>query len=331
MLLRMTMLILCGLTLTACNIGLGVAQTPTREGTAKVQQASETPLSTIAQPPTPLATSSPADKLLTPTNTPSETPAPLVATARVSQAMVMDHRAVDLFNEIPNVAIASAAELRLMYRHASVGENISFGLNCLRGNFPDRRPTACSTLHDLKYNRDNWSFQFRGNPGWIEKVDDFIVQTELQIEKFDVFTFSLGYIDGLDGGTYPIISEPDNFRKLLFDKLEALEAAYPEKTFVLWTMPLARLGYANTQMYNEMVRNYALENNQILFDIADIESHDPLGNKIMNEEGYDVIYQGYTDESRAGHLNTAGRERVAKAFWYLMARVSGWEGVPGGP
>ena len=247
------------------------------------------------------------------------------------QAFIIDHRAVDLFETIPDEAIQAAAAFRLMYRHASVGENINFGLDCLRGNFPERRPSACSGFYDLKYNRDNWSFQFRGNPGWIEKVDDFITQVEQQINDYDIFTFSLGYVDGMDGGTYPIISEPENFNSLMFDKLEALEAAHPGKTFILWTMPLARVGYENTQKFNQMVRDYARENNKILFDIADIESHDPQGNKIQNDAGHDIIYQGYTDESRAGHLNTAGRERVAKAFWYLMARVAGWEGPPGGP
>ncbi len=282
-----------------------------------------------AEPPQPVEspttqpTFTPSTPVPAETNTPPEESFTQTVGSTESQALIIDHRAVDLFETIPDEAIQAAAAVRLMYRHASVGDNISFGLDCLRGSFAERRPSACSSFFDLKYNRDNWSFQFRGNPGWIEKVDDFITQVELQVNEFDAFTFSLGYIDGLDGGTYPIISEPENFHNRMF--------AHPDKIFILWTMPLARLGYENTQKFNQMVRDYARQHNKILFDIADIESHDPQGNKIQNEAGYDIIYQGYTDESRAGHLNTAGRERVAKAFWYLMARVAGWEGLPGAP
>lgn len=245
--------------------------------------------------------------------------------------ILIDHQVLEQFDQLPDDVIAGAAALRVMYRNASVGENISLGLDCLWGNYPERRPNSCSDFYDLKFDRSNWSFQFRGNPSWIEKVEDFTRQTEEQIHQYDVFMFSEDYVDGTDNPNFPAISDPQNFQKYFIEPFEALEAAHPDKIFVLWSMSLARLGYENTENFNELIRAYALEKGKILIDIADIESHDPQEQVALNEQGYAVIYQGYTNETKAGHLNEVGRERMAKAFWVTMAYVAGWKGPTGNP
>ncbi len=270
-------------------------------------------------PPTEVATLPAATSTAEPTRTLNE------STPAVDQ-IVIDHTSLVLFDQIPDEKIAEAAKIRLLFRHASVGENINFGLSCLWGNYAGRRPGVCSDFYNLKYDRSNWVFQFRGNPGWIEKVDDFVVQTDLQAEQFDALTFTLGYLDGLDGMTYPTISDEENFQKHFVEPLEALEARHPDKIFIYWTMSLARQGHANTTKFNEMLRGYAREHGKILIDIADIESHDPDGSLVTDANGNPIISDFYTDEVNAGHLNTLGREVMAKAFWVLMARVAGWDG-----
>jgi hypothetical protein len=93
------------------------------------------------------------------------------------------------------------------------------------------------------------------------------------------------------------------------------------------------------------MRQYASANGKILFDVADILSHDPYGNPCYdNLDGvaYDngnnsedhpddgvarlATCQHYTTEVEGGHLGSvsAGSIRVAKAFWVLMARIAGW-------
>jgi hypothetical protein len=268
---------------------------------------------------------------------PSITPAPMEPTSvpvqtngavKVSEAaLIIDSQSLTKFDSLSDEEIASAAALRLMYRHASVGENISLGLDCLWGNYPGRRPNSCSDVYDPRLDRSQWDFQFRGNPSWIEKVDDFVQQTETQIDQYEVFMFSEDYVDGIDNPNFPAISDAENFQKQFVEPLEKLEAAHPDKIFVLWSMSLARLGYANTTRFNEMIRAYAQENGKILFDIAGIEAHDPQGNLITDESGNPIIYQGYTNEAKAGHLNEAGRERLARAFWVLMSTVAA-ERVP---
>ena len=45
-------------------------------------------------------------------------------------------------------------------------------------------------------------------------------------------------------------------------------------------------------------------------------------------QDYLAICQHYTTETEGGHLGrvSAGKIRVAKAFWVLMARIAGWDG-----
>lgn len=239
--------------------------------------------------------------------------------------ILIDHASIDKFNLIPDDVIHEASSYRVLFRHASVEENIRYGLECIYGNYPSRRPNSCSDFHDLKYDSSNWVFQFRGNPGWIEKVDDFVRETDAQGAQYGVLMFTLGYLDALDGTTFPEISEEENFKKLYIDKLEALEDKYPEKVFVWWTMSLAQEGQFNTTKFNELVRSYAKENNKILVDLADFESYDPNGVQCLDKNQLPVICKNYTDEKVSGHLNELGRERGAKLFWYMMARLTGWK------
>ena len=97
------------------------------------------------------------------------------------------------------------------------------------------------------------------------------------------------------------------------------------------------------------MRQWTSDNDKILFDLADILSHSPDGAPCYdNRDGvaYTInsntenhpddglntlaICQHYTSETEGGHLGSpsAGKIRVSKAYWVLMARIAGWDGVP---
>lgn len=213
-----------------------------------------------------------------------------------AQAIVADHTATDVA-AIPDAAIASAAALRLLLRHASVGGNIDAGLEALHAA-------------NARYDRSLWDFQSRGNPGWQEKVDDLVAQAAAQGASFDVLTMKFCYID------------PDASFTYYRDALLGLEAAYPAKRFVWWTIPIETSGNTNRQAFNDLVRAYAVANGKLLFDIADIESHDAAGVKRVDGSGREIMWDEWTSDG--GHLNAAGSQRVASALWWLMARIAGW-------
>ncbi len=224
-----------------------------------------------------------------------------------TQYVIADHTKADL-TLIPDGALSSAANLRVMLRRASVGGYISGGLDALQGA-------------NAKYNRSRWDFQDRGNPGWQPKVDDFVTQTAMQSPSFDVLSMKFCWID------------PDAIFAYYRDALLQLESTYPSKRFVWWTMPIYRDpdgGESNRQDFNDSVRNFAAANEKLLFDIADIEAYNAAGQKKTDGSGHE-LQQGDWSLSLddGGHLNDAGSRRVASAWWWLMARVAGWNGTTG--
>jgi hypothetical protein len=301
----------------------------------------------------------------TPTNThtvslPTETPSPTltvsppqsptvsaepVRSSSESEALVVDHTSISLFEQIPDEFIQAAGETTLLVQHASVGENINFGLYCLMNFFPDfpdpaRRPHACDRdlapeqiIFDEKYDRGDWDFEPRGNPGWYNKVSYFISKINAldPQNSYDVAAFIMGYVEDITILDHFFTNKDpnDNFPGL-YD-LETLEQAHPDTIFVWWTLALARRSEQHTVDFNQQLREYALANDKVLLDIADIESHLPDGTPCFgvdndgNPTETIAICDEYVDEVYSGHLNAAGRLRMAKAVWVLMAQLAGWK------
>lgn len=248
-----------------------------------------------------------------------------------------DHRAVDEFDQIPEQWIEAASQISFLFRHASVGSNIDDGLDCLENDF-DQRPNNCDRdltpeeiVYDRIYDRRNWSFEFHApndaNPGWWEKIRLFIDRVDSVGNAYDVAGFKFGYVD--DGG-HSLIQEKffsrnpnDNLPGI--EDLEALEARHPNKIFMYWTMGLARSPMPGAKDFNEQMRAYAYDNRVVLMDIADILSHRPDGSPCLSGD-IPVLCADYTQEINGGHLNARGKQRMAKAVWWIMARLAGWSG-----
>jgi len=213
------------------------------------------------------------------------------------QAIVADHGATAL-STIPDAALGPAAGLRLLVRHASVGGNINSGLDALQSQ-------------SAKYDRSRWIFQDRGNPGWQAKVDDLVTQVAAHSSSYDVLTMKFCFIDTDASFTY------------YQTKMLQLEAAFPGKRFVWWTMPIETTSNGPRQAFNDQVRTFARSSGKVLFDIADIEAHNAAGQKATDAGGREVMWPEWTSDG--GHLSSAGAQRVASALWWLMARLGGWD------
>jgi len=223
--------------------------------------------------------------------------APRPATA--ASAIVADHASVDAA-AIPGPAIAAAAATRVALRHASVGSNIDSGLDQLQAA-------------NVRYDRSRFAFFPRGNPGWQAKIQDLRDFVAAQPVAYDVYSMKFCFIDtDADWPTYR-------------DAMLALEAQYPTRRFVWWTIPIERdTAYAGRAAFNDAARAYANANGKALFDIADIETWDAAGNRRVDAYGRELQQPAWSSDG--GHLSTAGALRVASAWWWLVARLAGWTG-----
>jgi hypothetical protein len=281
--------------------------------------------------------------------------------------IVVDHGWVDRFDDIPEQYVAAAASTPMFFMDRSVGGNIDEGLHCLAASFEDA-PNHCgrsehpadpafsvdpALLHwNGTYDRSLWAFEFWPEgcgDAWSGKVECFKASLEPRIDDYDVVSFQLSYLavvegsDVADPSTGFFVEQAD--RSDVWDYLAFGETH--GKTLIYWTSSLARgIGTAESDAFNEQMRQWTAEHDVPLFDVADILSHDPDGAPCWdNRDGVPYVMNGnvedhpddgvqhlaicphYTTELDGGHLGSvsAGKIRVAKGFWVLMARIAGWE------
>jgi hypothetical protein len=213
-------------------------------------------------------------------------------------SIVVDHTTTDP-SVIPQSALDTARALTMNFSHASVGGNIWGGLGALQ------------TESSSRYAFPHWSDNSRGNPGWQAKVDDFEDWVASHAASYTVFLNKFCYIDQDATFTY--------YR----DSMVRLAAANPSKKFVWFTMPIQTSGTDNAlrAAFNGSVRAYAQSHDIVLFDLADIESHQPSGTAVTSG-GHEALFEDYSTDG--GHLNGVGSRRMAGAMWQLMARIGGW-------
>jgi len=236
--------------------------------------------------------------------------------------------------DIPQSVLDGIRTMDVYFEHASVGHNIMEGLITLAGTNATRYRFEHFALDDttLDNETDNigsvipaWFVTYnsfgdnaRGNPGFDAKVSGF--DRRLRSSDFaaalDVAMFKFCFVDkeGLD--------DPQSRFDSVRITMEDLETDYPGTTFVWFTMPIETTADANRAAFNELVRDYCAAHDQWLLDIADIESHDAAGTHRTDDDGHELMVEDWSSDG--GHLNAAGGERVARAWWVLLAKIRGW-------
>ena len=231
-------------------------------------------------------------------------------------------------------ALERLSHVSILFGHQSVGGNIIEGM----GELADACGTSTTNVIELSpeggvNGPGFFSFYVGENGDPVGKIRDFESRS---FKRVDVGLMKLCYVDFEPGTDVSAV-----FREYK-DTIERLQAKYPETYFVHVTVPvLARergikawaknvLGRAlwgdvenlQRQRYNEMLRaEYGSQD--MLFDLALLEATDPRGRVLehsLHGERFLAMYPAYTTDG--GHLNEAGRRRVARAFVEFLADVA---------
>jgi len=259
-----------------------------------------------------------------------------------SQAIIIDHKCTDI-SLVPESWIKAAKNLlRCSYGHTSHGSQLITGMTALMDdpgsgtlyNFNTNGAISAGVLSIADYTPDG----DLGNPDrteWEARTRDYLngAGSNRNVVMWS-WCGQVSSATAADINTYLTL-------------MAGLEQDYPGVTFVYMTGHLDGTGAGgNLHARNNQVRAWCLANKKVLFDFADIESYDPDGRYFLNLGANDACdYSGgnWADQwiaanpgsqlailatacGSCAHSRTLNCILKARATWWLMARIAGWNG-----
>lgn len=298
--------------------------------------------------------------------------------------LIVDHTAVQQFDQIPDYWLNEARKLVIHYGHTSHGSQILSGLLFLQ------------RVNGAKY---TMNIRYEGNAQVSATVPltpsaripvGVAAGGESTLRITNEGAWPIGYwwtSDGLSGtkqvlsyagGLFDVsgwswcsqVSYCDSYLNCANDQyiydylyaMEDLEQSFPNMTFFYMTGHVVGPHEA-TARRNGIIRDYCASHGKVLFDFADIESWDLDGNYHPETTGScewcetwcqdpahaddlecqyqallplnsDIYYGGagcYTVENctkMCAHSHGINCVIKGKAFWWMLARIAGWDGTP---
>jgi hypothetical protein len=214
---------------------------------------------------------------------------------------------VAAYDDIPSEVVEAIAALNIYYGHTSHGSQLVAGVDHIDDY---SLPNLHETSGDL-------------GGSWNTKTDTYLASHP----ETDVVIWSWCGQQS---------SNSEGRVNTYLSNMNALEAEYPGVTFIYMTGHL-RGAYSEyqydietnqvLQRNNKIITDYVAANNKWLFDFADIESYlDGSSTQCMYDEMPSECVWPDTPTFSCAHSRAPNCIRKGKAFLWLLARISGWDG-----
>jgi len=264
--------------------------------------------------------------------------------------IIADHTIVDKYDNIPQYYIDQVKKMWLSYAGESHSIGIRDGLNMLEKSNPvysvsvveSGTPEAYTTAN-LRASRATWG-DLNNATGWrydYGEEDWFVTTAAIAQTKAGItYCNTIGPALSAFGFGWcwdTRIDTPAEFLAYINATKQYIDycAANSYDTKVFFTTGtvdkyFGQDGYEKHLGYEQIRDTVAAYPKRILFDYADILCYDD-GSETPNT----TIYNGYTypiitsknfTPTTTGHISDIGATRLAKAMWWMLARIAGWDG-----
>lgn len=264
--------------------------------------------------------------------------------------IIADHTVVDRYDDIPQYYIDKVKEKWLVYAGESHSAAIRRGLvlleemnsvyqvNVIESGTPEGYTTSY-----LRASRATWG-NYENSSGWIYSYGEedwytnstALSRTKAGITYCNTHGLEIGAI-GYGWCWDPHIDTPGEFTLYLnaTDQYVSYCKEMGYATRIFYTtgtvdMYFEGVGYAKHLGY-EMIRDHVRKDpSRILFDYADILCYDAGSAEphttTWDGHEYPIITPTNLGTTGIGHIGTTGAIRLAKAMWWMLARMAGWDG-----
>ena len=234
----------------------------------------------------------------------------------VPGAIVADHGAVADFDLIPESYFEQIrADHRFFYGHTSHGSQIITGLDSLAALTPGLH--AMPSFHEISDDLGH-----TGDLSWVAPTEEAL-DADDSPHTVVMWSWCGGCSDNTSEGI-------DIYLQAMAD----LETAYPDILFVYMTGHTDGSGAdGNLRQRNAQIREWCVANDKVLFDFEDIESWDPDGTyypDISDDCQWCETWCGTHEcpdcTGGCAHSHCFNCHLKGRAWWWMMARVAGWNG-----